>query len=761
VNVGEHAVVTGKCESSIGSQLQTLFQLGAAGDLSDGYLLKRFVSDRSEPGELAFAALVERHGPMVDHVCRSILADVNDCHDAFQATFLVLVKRARSLWVRDSLAPWLHRVALHTALYTRGTVARRRRHEAIAARQKRESQFMPDVETAHLLHQEIDRLPNRFRQPLVLCELEGRTHAEAARALGCPVGTIKSRLTRGRARLRDRLTGRGIGPDATLGGLAICARAVQLGTCPRWLVRATVESATQLTVVQLPGSGSAILLSKGVMHSMLYLKLVQVVPVVCLVFAGAVATGLAAFGPKSSQPLSSGHALSQAASEKQDPSTIEAKRSDLPIAIKERGTLHSARNSDVICEIEGWTTIVRLLAEGSHVKKGDLVAELDSSSIRDTLVNQEIAIKRAEAEFQTAKKNLEIAKLAYSEELEGRLIGERDALQGEIKQAEANVKRMEARLERARGASRQMRQYVGQVRTAAEILALLDVEERIEDAEIAMERDQLSAIQSRRKLELLENTTRVRRTRELEVALAKELSEAQTREAHLALARSKFDKLKHQLDKCKLFSPTDGMVVYAQSRNPDQQAIEEGAIVRERQKIFSVPDLSEMLVSAKVGEALIHKVVPGQRVSIHVDAFPDQTFPGRVKSVAPLPDSISLRNGQKVYDTAVEFEKPFDKLRPGMTSVVEIVINTLQNVITVPTQCLVPGQGDLVVVGVSKPAGVEWRPVQIGQFSDGQVEVKAGLSSGEKVILKPLEMLSAEDIHKRVEANQTPSADRR
>src|SRR5216110_2119733 len=102
-------------------------------ELTDGQLLERFSTDRGEAGELAFAALVERHGPMVLRVCRGVLADPHDTQDAFQATFLVLVRKARALWVRDSLGPWLHQVAYRTASCARSTAARRRQHELSAA----------------------------------------------------------------------------------------------------------------------------------------------------------------------------------------------------------------------------------------------------------------------------------------------------------------------------------------------------------------------------------------------------------------------------------------------------------------------------------------------------------------------------------------------------------------------------------------------------------------------------------------------------
>jgi DNA-directed RNA polymerase specialized sigma24 family protein len=121
-------VAIGK-ERAVRRQLRSLFHLGTVRELTDGRFLERFVTDRCKVAELAVAVLVERHGPMVLRVCRSVLSDVHEAQDAFQATFLVLVRKARALWVRDSLGPWLHQVAYRTASCARSAAARRKRHE--------------------------------------------------------------------------------------------------------------------------------------------------------------------------------------------------------------------------------------------------------------------------------------------------------------------------------------------------------------------------------------------------------------------------------------------------------------------------------------------------------------------------------------------------------------------------------------------------------------------------------------------------------
>jgi RNA polymerase sigma factor (sigma-70 family) len=186
--------------------------------LSDGQLLERFALRDGEVAEVAFAALVERHGRLVWRTCRTMLRDEQDAQDAFQASFLVLATKARGLRVDETLAPWLYQVAVRVAASSRTATARRRRHErtAAAARSLIDEGPAPTDDLGSLLHEEIERLPARFRAPVVLCCLEGLTREQAAGRLGWPVGTLQSRLARARDRLRERLTRRGLGVPAGL-----------------------------------------------------------------------------------------------------------------------------------------------------------------------------------------------------------------------------------------------------------------------------------------------------------------------------------------------------------------------------------------------------------------------------------------------------------------------------------------------------------------------------------------------------------------
>jgi RNA polymerase sigma factor (sigma-70 family) len=184
------------------------------GQLTDAQLLGLFLEGLGKKSEDAFKELVDRHGPLVYRACRSIVVDEHEAQDAFQTTFLVLAKKSRGLWVRDSLAPWLHGVACRVAGDARKAAVRRRNmHRRMSAiRATSPAIEVPgDIdEQATILHEEIGRLPVLHRSALILCDLQGKTHDEAARLLDCPVGTVKSRQSRARVRLRSRLAGRGL-----------------------------------------------------------------------------------------------------------------------------------------------------------------------------------------------------------------------------------------------------------------------------------------------------------------------------------------------------------------------------------------------------------------------------------------------------------------------------------------------------------------------------------------------------------------------
>jgi RNA polymerase sigma factor (sigma-70 family) len=192
---GTTLMTGGSTEARLCKQIHTLYSIGTIGNLTDGQLLERFVAGRQGTAEAVFAVLIERHGPMVLSVCRQVLGDWHDAQDAFQATFLVLVRQAASVRNRDSLASWLYGVAHRVAMRAKADAARRRAHERRSAALVAESVSDGDPsESWPALHGEITRLPEKYRAVIALCYLEGLSTESAARRLGCPQGTVLSRL---------------------------------------------------------------------------------------------------------------------------------------------------------------------------------------------------------------------------------------------------------------------------------------------------------------------------------------------------------------------------------------------------------------------------------------------------------------------------------------------------------------------------------------------------------------------------------------
>jgi RNA polymerase sigma factor (sigma-70 family) len=245
-----------------------------AGAPTDRQLLARFARDRDES---AFRALVERHAPMVWAACRRVLGDGPDAEDAFQATFLVLAQKAGAAGWQESVSSWLHEVAYRVAIRAQRDICRRRLREKEAANML---QVTPRAaaepgELRAVLDEELTRLPEKFRAPLVLCYLQGKTNDEAAQALGWPRGTVASRLSRARDLLRSRLTRRGL--TLTAAALAVPLNEPAAATVPLALVESTIKAAGLLPAANALGAGaisvSVASLAQGVLRTMFLAKL--------------------------------------------------------------------------------------------------------------------------------------------------------------------------------------------------------------------------------------------------------------------------------------------------------------------------------------------------------------------------------------------------------------------------------------------------------------------------------------------------------
>lgn len=279
--------------------LGVLWETGTLTGQGDAQLLGRFIGGGEGSAEPAFRELLDRHGPMVMAVCRQVLGRASDADDAFQATFLVLVQKARSIRVGDSLAPWLYAVAVRTARRARFAASRQRTADvetlAEATEESTDAAFELDVRP--MLHEELARLPGKYREPIVLCHLEGKSHEEAARLLAWPVGTVSGRLSRGRQLLKARLERRGVAvPSAMLASsrwLSLPSATAEL-LSPS-LVESTLAAAARLaTAGTIPATVQS--LTQGVLRTMLLdkIKIASLALVVLGIGTGGVAWTLRA-----------------------------------------------------------------------------------------------------------------------------------------------------------------------------------------------------------------------------------------------------------------------------------------------------------------------------------------------------------------------------------------------------------------------------------------------------------------------------------
>jgi HlyD family secretion protein len=537
--------------------IETLFDAGTAVGISDRQLLERFASRRDVAREAAFEALVRRHGPMVLRVCHNLLHDPNDAHDAFQATFLVLVRRSGSIRKRDSVGGWLYGVACRVAARARVDAARRRSGERRAALRVVEAVDPPDVDEAAgmgfgpIVQEEVRRLPEKYRAVVVLCYWQGLTHEQAAVQLGCPLGTVRSRQARARDILRRRLIARGLVPLAGVvaAGLdrtpAIASGIARpLAPVPPELLRSTIQAAVAGAGAKASAqmvSGFATSLAQSVLWSSTMFNIKMAI--VGVVVAGLVGSGgwfAALKGP-----------LAQA----------QPKANQKAAAGKKKRNFRDA--NPVYSRVKDLTTVIMLIPDGSRVKKGDIVGELDSASLKDQLVNQKIMSKNAEATYENSKLVREVAELAVVEYEEAIYQNELMEVTGDIKIAEEELAVAEESLKHA-VANRKVTSLV-----------------EVNIPKLAVHRAQfnLEKAQSRRKL--LVNYTKTRKLKALKSDVEKTRAEELVQRANWALSDSKAKSLERQIAGCTIVAPRDGTLVYAEK-------IEEGATVRERQMLFEI-----------------------------------------------------------------------------------------------------------------------------------------------------------------------------
>jgi RNA polymerase sigma factor (sigma-70 family) len=393
--------------------LRRTLEASGASEATDADLLQHWVTRRDEA---AFEVLLWRHGPIVLGVCRRLLSQPSDVEDAFQATFLALVRKASSIRQGQSVASWLYKVAYRAALRLRARAPVSVGTVDLPAPDENDELLWRDLRS--VLDAEIDRLPERYRAAFVLCCLQGKTNEAAARELGCPVGTILSRLSWARERLRWRLARRGVTLSA--GVLAITlARNAAAATVPTGLAGATLQIALCDAIGRaadvLPAHVAA--LTQEVLRAMTFSR-IKMTAAIALALSALVAGGIVAttsLDAKETLPPSENVSSTTPAPVQKETIDVPSPRSGVLVVI---GTEIKAGEKvppgDVVTlKAGGETKKYRRLKVGDKVEEGQLLARLDDRLARDEVAIAEARVEAAEAEHRAAGKTTDEARRRY------------------------------------------------------------------------------------------------------------------------------------------------------------------------------------------------------------------------------------------------------------------------------------------------------------------------------------------------------------
>jgi HlyD family secretion protein len=451
-------------------------------------------------------------------------------------------------------------------------------------------------------------------------------------------------------------------------------------------------------------------------------------------------------------------------------SYFEVKRGDFLISIVEGGTLEAVDEVSIRNEVEGTARIIFIVPEGSYVKAGDLLVELDSSASQDAVNLQQINVEKAQFAQIQAEQQLQIQGSVVDSDIAAALL--------KVEFAESDLDKY------IKGEALQLRRNA-QIEITNVLESLRIAEDRLQwseelfkqgfETKSNLDKDRLSVSQSKLKLEqaekalwMLETFDEKKRKRELEAALqaarddlqrvrlqgerivAQYRAEVDTQRSTLELSKSKLTRDMKQLQATKIHAPQDGLVVYASSggggRYSSESMIEEGAVVRNRQELIKLPDISEMKLQVKIHESHINQVRLGQPAFLVLDSMPDQRLRGVVNKVGLLPDGSSRWSNPnlKVYATEVLVTDQLPDVKPGVSARAEIIITNLANVLTVPIQAVTTRKGQQVVFladTAEKPVAVG-----VGMYNTRFIEITSGLRDGDRVLLAPPLDAEAKDL---------------
>lgn len=452
--------------------------------------------------------------------------------------------------------------------------------------------------------------------------------------------------------------------------------------------------------------------------------------------------------------------LTPDSSETADTAYYEATRGDFLISIVEGGSLQAVQETTIRSEVEGTARVISIVPEGSVVKAGDILVQLDSGAAEDQKNQQEIAVRNAELALTSAIEQMNIAGSQTN---------------SNITAASINVELMKIELEKfVKGDLDQQRRILEQdieLKNAALLLAeqtyinssnlyVNDFEtKRTVDTDritwkeretgyinatnqlwmfLEFEQKQLMTTKESDVEEAIKNLDRV--NFESRALMAENEADVITKRRTLELNKEKLERDIKNVEGCVIRAPTGGLVVYPESRSrfSSESMIEEGATVRYRQELIKLPDTSKMKLTVKVHESHVGNVQEGLPAFIVLDPMPEKRFRGTVSRVSVMPNSADRWSNPnlKVYDTEILLDEELpESVKPGVSAKAEIVIKQLKDVITVPVQAVTTLKGNPVVyLADAKPKPV---PVEVGMFNTKKIQIISGINEGDRVLLSP------------------------
>jgi len=438
----------------------------------------------------------------------------------------------------------------------------------------------------------------------------------------------------------------------------------------------------------------------------------------------------------------------------------EVDRGDFLVSVSAGGTLEAVNQEIIRNDVDGTSRIIYIVPEGTVVKEGDLLVELDSAEAEEQVNQQKLSYEKAVQDFEAAKAALQIDQSQVQSQIDAAILAtnfafidyrkfiEGDKLQ-QLRNAEINIQTVEEQLKLNQN------QLFWTEKLYKEEFETLT---RLEQDQLSVTNSQLNLEQAKTEYKMLNQydlpkleeeflSTLIESSNELTRVILQATNTLNTAVAalttqsnSLALNKERLDREIEQLDKSKIFAPKGGMVVYAKSRSrfSSESMIEEGAQVRNRQELITLPDTSQMKVDIKVHESQINKVKKGQTAFIVLDLEPDKRYKGIVSKVAPLPDSASFFSDPnlKEYATEILVTDQLPDLKPGVSARAEIVITNIANTLKVPIQSVTTINSKQVVfkAGGSDPKPI---PVEVGLFNTKFIQVLSGVEEGDRILLAP------------------------